>query len=318
MFASLSEELRRNLDCEVRDDMISKAVYSVDASIYEIKPEAIVIPKTLEDIRTAISIARKHSTAVIPRGAATGIAGGCIGRGLIIDTAQYLCSIKEINYDKGYAVCEPGVVQNQLNQALADRNYRLGPDTSTGNRATLGGMLGNDAAGSRSLRYGKMRDHILSVQLLLYSGELLTFEKIDAPTLQAKLQQQNREGEIYREIMHLRENYAEDIRRHLPNIPRRASGYNLDAILGDAPFNLAEVIAGSEGTLGLVTQMTVKICKRPPNISSLPHYMRQLKRSLFTGGRYSKMEAPRFGAHRLQNFGSRAFITPYKTAHGLA
>ncbi len=263
MFASLSDDLHRNLDCEVRDDIISKAVYSVDASIYEIEPEAIVVPKNFEDVRIAVSIARKHSTAVIPRGAATGIAGGCIGRGLIIDTAQYLCNIKEINYDAEYAICEPGVVQSQLNQALAGRDYRLGPDTSTGNRATLGGMLGNDAAGSRSLRYGKMRDHISSVDLLLYSGELLTFTEIDAGTLQKKLQQHNREGEIYREIMHLREHYSDDIHKHLPNIPRRASGYNLDLLLGDEPLNLAKIIAGSEGTLGIVTQMTVKICKRP-------------------------------------------------------
>jgi hypothetical protein len=155
MSKTLGQELRENLEGEVRDDIISRAVYSVDASIYEIAPIAIALPKSLQEVAIAMEIARHHNVPIIPRGAATGITGGCLGQGWVIDTSKYLRKIHEGNFEEEYAICDPGVVQNQLNAALAPRDYRLGPDTSTGNRATLGGMLANNSAGARSLRYGK-------------------------------------------------------------------------------------------------------------------------------------------------------------------
>lgn len=260
---SLTADLHRHIRGEVRDDAISKAVYSVDASIYEITPQVIVIPLDIEDVKTAVAIAREHHTAIIPRGAATGIAGGCIGDGLVIDVSKYLNQIKTINYEEGYAICEPGVIQNQLNNALAVRNYRLGPDTSTGNRATLSGMLANNAAGARSLRYGKMGDHTQEVELLLYGGELLRFGDINSDALTQKLLLNTQEGKIYREIERIKDVYAEEIQQHFPKIPRRVSGYNLNELLTPDSLNLSKLIAGSEGSLGLITEMRVKITQRP-------------------------------------------------------
>ncbi len=262
MGKNLADDLRRSIQGEVRDDDISKAVYSVDASIYEIAPLAVAVPKSRAELLTAIEIARHYSVPVIPRGAATGIAGGCIGSGLVIDTSKYLNKILEVNYDDEYAICEPGVVQSQLNAALAPHDYRLGPDTSTGNRATLGGMLANNAAGSRSLKYGRMSDHILETELVLYSGEILTFAALDNAALQRKQAQNDREGAIYREVNAILSEYGEDIRSHIPNIPRRASGYNLNELLPPNPLNISKVIAGSEGSLGIATSIRVKICRR--------------------------------------------------------
>ncbi|MBA3817122.1 MAG: FAD-binding oxidoreductase, partial [Parachlamydiaceae bacterium] len=156
----------KNLQVETRFDPLSKKIYSVDASIFEVEPLGVVLPKNKEDLIQTVQIAAEYNIAVIPRGAATGITGGCLGTGLIIDMSKFFNHVLEINIEEEYAICQPGVVQDRLNEALAPFGYCLGPDTSTGNRATLGGMLANNAAGARSLHYGRMVDAIESVDLI--------------------------------------------------------------------------------------------------------------------------------------------------------
>lgn len=266
MKMDIAFDLKQALDGEVHFDAVHRKVYSVDASIYEIEPIGIVLPKHKQDIINAIKIAKKHNIPVIARGAATGIAGGCIGKALIIDTSKYLNHILEINYDQEYALCEPGVVQDRLNEALAAKGYRLGPDTSTGNRATIGGMLANNSAGARSLRYGSMVDHVEAVELVLASGELLHIQPTDESAWSLKRQQQDREGHIYRELYRIKSEYHHEIEAHFPKIPRRVSGYNLNTLLMPGLWNPCKLIAGSEGTLGITTQIKVKICKKPQHV----------------------------------------------------
>ncbi|MEC7840427.1 MAG: FAD-linked oxidase C-terminal domain-containing protein [Chlamydiota bacterium] len=261
----LQSEISRAISGESYFDNITKHIYSVDASIYEKIPTAIVVPKSTQDIIATVKIASKHGLPITARGAATGITGGCLGNGIIIDTSKYLNKILEVNYEKEYAVCEPGVIQDQLNEYLEPRGYRLGPDTSTGNRATIGGMLGNNAAGARSLYYGKMIDHVLEIEMVLANGDSLTFRELSESQLKEICQSNNFEGRIYNEILKIRENYREDIRNSFPNIPRRVSGYNLDELIKSNDLNLTKLIVGSEGTLGIVTKIKVKICKRPQN-----------------------------------------------------
>jgi FAD/FMN-containing dehydrogenase/Fe-S oxidoreductase len=256
-------ELTHCIAGEVRFDKISKIAYSVDASIYEVEPIGIVLPKNKADLTNTIKIAAAYQVPIIPRGAATGITGGCLGKGLIVDTSKYLNNILEINFEENYALCEAGVVQDQLNKALSSKGYRLGPDTSTGNRATLGGMTANNAAGARSLRYGKMVDHVLSIELALANGKMLEFSALDETALQCKLQQQDQEGDLYREMVRIRETYRHEIQSKFPNIPRRASGYNLDELIKPGPFNACKLITGSEGTLGVFHTIKVGICKKP-------------------------------------------------------
>ncbi len=175
--AALEKELKTTLEGDVFFDSITRHVYSVDASIFEITPMGVVIPKTKQDLFHLIDIARHFQVPLIPRGAATGITGGCLGEGLIIDLSTFWNHILEIDLSQKFVLSEPGVTQDQLNHALAPHGYRLGPDTSTGNRATLGGMLANNAAGARSLRYGKMVDHVQAVEMMLSTGELLSFPR---------------------------------------------------------------------------------------------------------------------------------------------
>lgn len=257
------QELRESLKGEVRSDPVSLAVYSVDASIYEIPPLAVAIPQDQDDLLQAVLIAKRHKIPLIPRGAATGIAGGAIGKGLVIDTAEYLHRIIDIDPVKRRVICEPGVVQNALNAAVAPYNLRLGPDTSTGNRATLAGMLATNAAGARSLRFGAMVNHILEVKLLLESGQILELKPLDEHSFHVKCALDTQEGQIYRALAHMRLHHAEEIKKRYPPLPRRASGYALDALLGPFPFSAAPLIAGSEGTLGIITQMTLNLCPHP-------------------------------------------------------
>lgn len=260
---TLQEELTRHISGEVRFDEVTRRAYSVDASIYEVVPLGVVTPRNKAELIATMEIAKKHAVPVIARGAATGITGGCLGRGIIVDLSKYLRAIIEINYDQEYAVCEPGVIQDELNDRLSPHGYRLGPDTSTGNRATIGGMLANNAAGARSLRYGKMVDHVEEVTLALSGGELIELKRLSKSELLKKASMPTREGLIYQTLIDLKQEYAEEIAARFPKIPRRVSGYNLDELIKEEEFNPAKLIAGSEGTLGIAVEIKLKICKKP-------------------------------------------------------
>lgn len=264
--AELEQELKAKTSAEVYFDQIHRTVYSVDASIYEIEPIGVVIPRNEQDLLETIKIAQRRQISLTARGAATGITGGCIGAGLVIDLSRYFNRILEINYEEMYAICEVGVIQDQLNQALAERGFRLGPDTSTGDRATLGGMMGNNAAGSRSLRYGTMVDHVLEVTLAHSNGELITYGQLSADEWATKSEELSFEGRLYQEIHRIKETYAEEIKNNFPDLPRRASGYNLNELLKQEGINLSKIITGSEGTLGIATKMKVRIARKPQNL----------------------------------------------------
>lgn len=266
---AIEQELRSSIQGDVHFDEITRQVYSVDASIFEILPLGIVIPKNQEDLKKIVDIAAHYHIPITVRGAATGITGGCLGQGLIIDVSKYLNRILKVNLEEGYVICEPGVIQDDLNQALSPFGYRLGPDTSTGNRATLGGMLANNAAGARSLRYGKMSDHVKSVELLLSSGQKYVFSSISEDQWLKKNQQHDQEGNIYRTLWEIRQKNKEEIHTRFPPIPRRVSGYNLDELLKPMPFNPAKLIAGSEGTLGIATEIQMHIVPKPQTTALL-------------------------------------------------
>ena len=175
------DDLRSRVLGAVKNDEATHIVYRVNSSIFSIEPLAVFHPLSREDILIGIKVAKDHGIAIIPRGAATGITGGCLGRGLVVDLSKNVNRILTINIDEGFALVEPGVVQDDLNRALAKHGYRLGPETSTGNRATLGGMLANNAAGSESLRFGSMVDHILEVELATAKGRFLTLKTPQFP-----------------------------------------------------------------------------------------------------------------------------------------
>jgi len=263
MITNLLNDLKQKIDGDIYFDPFSLKAYSIDASIYQIEPMGIILPKSKDDVLLAVTEAKNNKIPIIPRGAGTGITGGCIGKALIMDFSKYMNRILDINYTQEYAVCQPGVIQDQLNNELEKEGYRLGPDTSTGNRATIGGMLGNNSSGAHSMHFGKMVDNILAAELILANGETLKCNSVAVTQLLELSTGSTTKTRIYQFIQKIRENLTDEINLRYPKIQKRVSGYNLDELIKSNTINLAKLIAGSEGTLGITTEIKLKICKNP-------------------------------------------------------
>src|SRR4029079_16904482 len=206
------------------------------------EPIGVVIPRTHEDVFATMEIARDFNVPVLPRGGGTSLAGQTGGEAVVIDMSKYLNRVVEVNTEERWAIVEPGVVQEQLNLHLRPMGFLFGPDTYTANRATIGGMMGNNSAGSHSILYGKTIDHVLSMDVILASGEGRTFSQITRD-------EAHRRGGLEGRIAEIAETHCEEIERRFPKIMRRVSGYNMDEFIRGDKFNLAKMIVGSEGTL---------------------------------------------------------------------
>jgi FAD/FMN-containing dehydrogenase/Fe-S oxidoreductase len=257
MNEDLYQALKARIRGEVRFDRASRLMYSTDASIYEIEPIGVVVPRTHEDVFATMEIAREFKLPILPRGAGTSLAGQTVGEAVVVDISKYLNRVVEVNTEEQWAIVEPGVVQEQLNQDLRPMGFLFGPDTATGNRATIGGMMGNNSAGSHSILYGKTIDHILEMDVIFSSGEGRTLREMKFEEAVAKGGLEGRIADIVRAN-------KDEIERRYPKIMRRVSGYNLDEFVRNGKFNLVKLMVGSEGTLAAVHQAKVRIEKRPP------------------------------------------------------
>src|SRR6188474_1074274 len=179
MSVGLQHELEASVEGEVRFDKVSRGLYSTDASVYQIEPLGVVIPKSAEAVARAVQIAAKHGVPITPRGGGTSQAGQAIGAGLVLDTSKHLNRVLEINPDQRWARVEPGVVLDELNAALREHNLRFAPDVSSASRATVGGMMANNSSGARSVLYGKTIDHVIEQRVVLSDGRVATFQPLD-------------------------------------------------------------------------------------------------------------------------------------------
>ncbi|HSP70414.1 MAG TPA: FAD-linked oxidase C-terminal domain-containing protein [Bryobacteraceae bacterium] len=260
--AALQKELENQIQGEVRFDTISRALYSTDASVYLIRPLGVVIPKTREDVIRVVRICGKFRCPLTMRGGGTSQAGQAIGEGLQVDTSKYFNRVLEVNAEERWARVEPGVVLDELNAQLAPLGLRFAPDISTASRATIGGMMANNSAGARSVLYGKTIDHVLEQTVLLADGSIVEFREIgrdDVPTGDDTL-----EARCYQTVLRLAAEHAEEIDRRYPKVLRRVGGYNLNEFVDLAkPVNLAKMLVGSEGTLGVVLEAKLKLVPLP-------------------------------------------------------
>lgn len=255
--------LQEQTSAEVRFDPVTRVLYRTDASIYSLEPLGVVLPRRREDLVAAVRLTAEHGLPVLPRGAGTGLAGQAIGTAVHLDCSKYLRRILEVNPEERWARVEPGLVLDDLNAYLEPFGLQFGPDVATSNRATLGGMIGNNSAGARSLLYGKTVDHVLSLNVVLAEGLEVTFGPLTSEELAAKCRLDTREGQLYRKIVRLVQEHREEILARYPQIQRRVSGYNLDQFVREQPFNLAKLIVGSEGTLGVVVEAKLNLVPRP-------------------------------------------------------
>jgi FAD/FMN-containing dehydrogenase/Fe-S oxidoreductase len=259
----LARVLKARLAGEVRFDRMTRALYSTDASMFQVEPVGVVVPRHEEDVHAAMELAAQFRAPVLPRGGGTALAGQSVGEALIFDFSTHLNQVLELNAEAGWVRVQPGVVQDHLNAFLAPHGFLFGPDTATSNRATIGGMAGNNSAGKGSVIYGKTVDHVIEVEAVLADGTRAAFGPVDAAGLQAKLRDPGPVGRIYREVLRVAEANREEVHQRFPKILRRVSGYNLDEVLKSETPNLASLLVGSEGTLAVSTALKVKIVPKP-------------------------------------------------------
>ncbi|MBT5829099.1 MAG: FAD-binding oxidoreductase, partial [Candidatus Latescibacteria bacterium] len=258
-----ADKLASQISGDVRFDRMSRLLYSTDASMYEIEPEGVVMPKTKDDVRAVIDFAREQNKAIIPRGGGTGLAGGVVGAGLIMDMSKYLNHIIELNVEERWVRVEPGVVLDELNAQLKPHGLQFAPDVSTSSRATIGGMTANNSAGAHSVIYGKTIDHVIELDVIFADGTEATLGELDEAEVQNKCKLQTLEGQAYREVIRLARENAEEIDNKYPKILRRVGGYNLDEFIKKQVFNLARIVVGSEGTLATITEAKLNLVPLP-------------------------------------------------------
>ncbi|HEX3000608.1 MAG TPA: FAD-binding oxidoreductase, partial [Armatimonadota bacterium] len=191
---SIAQELKDQIAGEVHFDAYTRALYSTDASIYRVPPLGVVVPRRAADLAAVVALAARERIPLLPRGAGTSLAGQTIGRALILDCSRYLNHVLEINAEEGWVRVQPGVVLDQLNETLRPHGLMFGPDVATSSRACLGGMIGNNSSGARSIIYGKTADHLLALKVLLADGSEAEFGPNAVP------RQSGLESELYREI----------------------------------------------------------------------------------------------------------------------
>jgi FAD/FMN-containing dehydrogenase/Fe-S oxidoreductase len=264
--------LRKHLQGEVRFDATSRRLYSTDASIYQIEPLGVVIPRSVEDVVTTVQVCGETGVPITARGGGTSLSGQSIGPGIVLDCSKYLNQILAIDPAARIVRVQPGVVLDQLNRALEEHGLLFGPDVATASRANLGGMIGNNSAGSRSIVYGKTIDHVRSLSAILADGRCADFGPVTPAEWDRRAAERSLEGTIYRQVRDVVRAEADEIRRRFPRILRRVSGYNLD-VLADAlaptdpepprATGLHQLLVGSEGTLAIVTEAELALLPRP-------------------------------------------------------
>ncbi|MGE0444431.1 MAG: FAD-binding and (Fe-S)-binding domain-containing protein [Vicinamibacterales bacterium] len=261
---ALSRELEREVDGDVRFDAVSRSLYATDASVYQIEPAGVVVPRTREALVRAVTLCAAARVPITMRGGGTSQAGQAIGPGIVIDTSKHINRLLEVNAAERWARVEPGIVLDELNARLKPHNLRFAPDVSTASRATIGGMMANNSSGARSVYYGKTIDHVIEQQVLLADGSIVTFGPIPPAELGSACERPGLEGEIYRTVRRVAAEQAQEIERRYPKVLRRVGGYNLDEFVApDRPFNLAKLMVGSEGTLGVVLEARVNLVPLP-------------------------------------------------------
>jgi FAD/FMN-containing dehydrogenase/Fe-S oxidoreductase len=266
-------ELRKHFTGDIRLDIASRILYSTDASMYQIEPLGVAIPKTQDDLQAAVELAAKYKVPILPRGAGSSLGGQAIGHALILDCSRWLDSILEIDLDSRTATVEPGVVLADLNTAAAKLGLAFGPDPASAERATMGGVIGNNATGAHSILYGMSADHAISADVILGDGSLETWDS-------------NLHTKLSPVIQNIQANYAEAIKQNYPKSWRNSAGYRLNYLLPWSPsipsqwdehdyglassvyrpqssVNLASLLAGSEGTLAVMRRATVNLVPKP-------------------------------------------------------
>ena len=274
------QQLAGQLQGDLFFDKTMRTLYATDASSYREMPLAVAIPKSKADIATLISFAAANNTSLIPRTAGTSLAGQVVGKGIVVDVSKHFTKIIELNVKESWVRVEPGVIRDELNLFLKPHGLFFGPETSTANRAMMGGMVGNNSCGSNSVIYKSTREHLLEVTAFLSDGSEVVFNTITNDDFHAKCALDSLEGKIYKSVRSMLSNYdnQQEIKKEFPkkSIVRRNTGYAIDILVDASPFtaggpafNFCNLIAGSEGTLAFITEIKLQVVPAPAKETGL-------------------------------------------------
>jgi len=262
---ALEARLRDATEGDVLFDAFSRGRYATDASIYQIMPQGIVIPKTDADLAAIIEIAREEGLKLLPRGGATSQSGQTVGEALVVDFSKYLRNILACDPEARTCTVQPGIVLDQLNAQLKQHGLWFPVDVSTASRATIGGMTGNNSCGTRSIRYGIMRDNVTAIDAILVDGTQARFGEV--PKNIDRLNAPSPALELMRDLVEMGRKKKRQINKAFPAVSRRVGGYLLDGLVrsGNEPLNLAQILIGSEGTLAVSRTIDLKLSPLPKN-----------------------------------------------------
>ncbi len=265
----LATELRSTIRGEVRFDAGSRALYATDGSNYRQAPIGVVVPQNHEDVVQTIATAHRFGAPILSRGCGTSLAGQCCNVAVVMDFSKYMHHVLHIDAERKLGVVQPGCVLDDLRHTAEGHGLTFGPDPSTHNHCTLGGMLGNDSCGAHSLlcaKHGRglrTADNTHELEIVTYDGLRMRVGETSPEQLDAIIQAGGPKGRLYAQLKAFRDKYADEIRRRFPQLPRRVSGYNLDALLPENGFHVARSLVGSEGTLVTILEATLNLVPCP-------------------------------------------------------
>jgi FAD/FMN-containing dehydrogenase len=256
------QEIGRELG-EVRFDRMTRLLYSTDASIYQMMPVGVAFPRDADQVVAAVEIAGRHAVPVLPRGSGSSLDGQAVGHALVLDLTRHMDQVLEIDPEARRVRTQPGITLGLLNQQLRRSGLMYGPDPASAERATMGGVLGNNSTGAHSVVYGMTVDHVLECEAVLADGSRATFAGFDPSQWAARGKRTGLEGAIYRQVRAILERYADPIATRYPKTFRTVAGYSLNQVRASYDPNLARLLVGSEGTLAVFTAMTVNLVPVP-------------------------------------------------------
>ncbi len=268
-------ELQKQVTGDLRTDEVSRVLYSTDASIYQVMPHGVLIPKTIDDVQAAVECAHRYHVPIVARTGGSSLAGQAVNEALIIDFSRHLDAVLEVNLEEQWVRVQPGIVLDELNNQLGKFGLQFGPDPASSNRAALGGIVSNNSTGAHSILYGMTADHVLETNVILNDGSTTNFSPLTEAQLAQKQALSGREGLLYQQTAQLTRNADNQgiIRRDTPRHWRRCGGYNLDRLMPpeglsfqwpvDERFNLAKLVCGSEGTLAVMTEIKLNLVPKP-------------------------------------------------------
>ncbi len=272
----IPEKLKTVLSGDIADDAATIATYSRDASLFEIRPTAVVFPKDKDDIKNLVLFAGENKgVGLTPRSAGTDMSGAAIGESIVLDFTRYFNHIKEIG--DGYAVAEPGVYYRDFEKATLEKGWLLPSYPASKDICALGGMVGNNSGGEKTLRYGKTEDYVREIKMVLGDGKEYVFKPLSPPELEEKIKLNTREGEIYKKLFNLIQENLEIITAAKPKVSKNSAGYYLWNVWDGKTFDITKLIVGSQGTLGIITEITFRLVKPAPHSKLLTIFVKDLK-----------------------------------------